>query len=281
LLALAPVFKDKYYLPSALPKDLVDALGGEDPLATLTARYLKPDGTAARFEVIVKGNPYSSEAMDCVVALRALLPGGPAAVGGASVVMTDLRETINRDMLRAFAFVLLGIFAVLVFLLRALVSPIYLILTILFSYSATLGITRLLSTIIFGTAELTWWAPFFMFVMLVALGMDYNIFLMGRVKEEVAQHGVREGVHRAIIATGAIITSAGIIMAGTFSAMMSSVIVGLGQLGLAVSVGVLLDTFVIRTALVPAIVVWLDRWNWWPGRSMGQKPAGVSADEPA
>jgi RND superfamily putative drug exporter len=158
-----------------------------------------------------------------------------------------------------------GIAVVLVLLLRSLVAPIYLIATILLSYGATLGLTRLLFENILHKG-MTWWVPFFIFVLLVALGMDYNIFLMGRVKEEVAGNGTRSGVARALARTGGIITSAGIIMAGTFAAMMSASLLGLVQLAFAVTVGVLLDTFVVRTALVPAIAVLLDRWNWWPSR---------------
>ncbi len=266
--------ENAYCLPSALPSALVEALGGEDPLVTLSARYLTADRTAAHFEVILSGNPFSPEAMDAVSSLRAIIPGGTQAVSGSTVVMADLRDTMSRDLTRAFAFVLLGVFLVLVLLLRALVAPIYLILTILFSYGATMGITRLASLVFFGTEELTWWVPFFMFVLLVALGMDYNIFLMGRVREEAAHAGVHAGIRRALAATGMIITSAGIIMAGTFAAMMSGTLVGLRQLGLAVSVGVLLDTFVIRTALVPAIAVLLDHWNWWPGGAPRRAEAG-------
>jgi len=106
----------------------------------------------------------------------------------------------------------------------------------------------------------------FMFVMLVALGMDYNIFLIGRVKEEVAAHGSRDGTRQALARTGGIITSAGIIMAGTFASMLSGSILGLLQIGFAVAFGVLLDTFVVRTTLVPAITVLLGRWAWWPRR---------------
>jgi len=98
----------------------------------------------------------------------------------------------------------------------------------------------------------------------MSLGMDYNIFLMGRVKEETAENGTRLGVQRAMERTGGIITSAGIIMAGTFAAMLSSSLVGLVQLAFAITLGVLLDTFVIRTTLVPAIAMLLGHWNWWP-----------------
>ncbi len=263
--------ENAYYLPESLPPALVEALGealgGTDPLAMLTGRYVTTGRDAALFEVVLADNPYGDEAAQVVRDLRALAPDGSDAVTGVTVVTTDLRDTMDRDMLRAFSLVLLGIFVVLLVLLRALVSPIYLILTILLSYGATLGITRLFSMAVFGVDALTWWVPFFIFTMLIALGMDYNIFLMGRVKEETAQHGMREGVHRAVAATGPIITSAGIIMAGTFVAMMAGTVTGLKQLGFAVAVGVLLDTFVIRTALVPAIAVLLDRWNWWPGKT--------------
>jgi RND superfamily putative drug exporter len=271
LAALSEAFAsidNAYYLPESLPENLVSALGLEDdPLQSLTARYLSTNHTAARFEVILAGNPYGDEATDVVRALRDKLPGGEKAVSGYPAVMTDLRDTMDRDMFRSFSLVLIGIFVVLLLLLRALVAPVYLILTILLSYGATMGITRFASGVLFGTEALTWWVPFFIFVMLIALGMDYNIFLMGRVKEEVAKHGNREGVHQAVGATGAIITSAGIIMAGTFAAMMAGLVTGLRQLGMAVAVGVLLDTFVIRTVLVPAIAVLLDRWNWWPGKA--------------
>ena len=104
--------------------------------------------------------------------------------------MTDLQDASNRDMTRAIIFVLAGIFVVLVLLLRALVAPLYLILTILLSYGATLGIVRVVFSDLLHKPGVTWWVPIFMFVMLVALGMDYNIFLMGRVKEEVAKSGI-------------------------------------------------------------------------------------------
>ncbi len=276
LAALSKTFEsiDAYYLPESLPKNLTDSLGG-DPLAMLADRYVTADRMSARFEVVVKGSPFADSAMDTVLRLRTELPSGANAVSGYSASLADLRETMQRDTVRAILFVLIGIFIVLLLLLRALVPPVYLLLSILLSYGATLGITRLASELLFGTDALTWWVPFFMFVLLVALGMDYNIFLMGRVKEEARQYGMIDGVRRAAAATGAIITSAGIIMAGTFGAMMSSIIVGLAQLGFAVAVGVLMDTFIVRGMLIPAVVVLFSRWNWWPGRAPQiEQPAG-------
>jgi RND superfamily putative drug exporter len=234
--------------------------------------YVSSDGTAARFQVVLSVGPYTPQALTTVAALRQTLQtvGVSGAVEGTSAVLLDLRDASNRDMTRTIVFVLAGIFVVLLLLLRAIVAPIYLILTILLSYTATLGVVRVLFVNILGAAGLTWWVPIFMFVMLVALGMDYNIFLIGRVKEEAAKRGTREGTQVALAKTGGIITSAGIIMAGTFAAMMSASILGLLQIGFAVAFGVLLDTFVVRTTVVPAIIVLLRRWSWWPRRGPGQ-----------
>ncbi len=223
------------------------------------------------------------EAGDATKALRSALStaGFDAVVEGDSAVLLDIQESSDRDMTRALIYVLGGVFIVLVLLLRAVVSPVYLILTILLSYSATMGVVRILFVDILGYAGVVWWVPMFMFVMLVALGMDYNIFLIGRVKEEVAANGTRAGTRNALARTGGIITSAGIIMAGTFASMMSGSLLGLLQIGFAVAFGVLLDTFVVRTTLVPAITVLLGRWAWWPRRGPGGKepPAGPDAEE--
>jgi RND superfamily putative drug exporter len=247
-------------------------LKSNEGLKALRDAYISVDGSAARLQVILDTGPYTSEAIHTTKAIRAALASGgfQAAVGGDSAILLDLQEASDRDMTRAMIYVLGGIFVVLVLLLRALVSPVYLILTILLSYGATMGVVRLLFVDLLGNAGIVWWVPMFMFVMLVALGMDYNIFLIGRVKEEVASNGTRAGTRHALARTGGIITSAGIIMAGTFASMMSGSLLGLLQIGFAVAFGVLLDTFVVRTTLVPAITVLLGRWSWWPRR--GPRP---------
>jgi len=249
-------------------------LKSNEGLKMLRDAYLSADGTATRLLVVLDTGPYTPEALSTVQAIRETLNGDEfsGVVEGNSAVLVDLRDASNRDMTRAIVFVLSGIFVVLLLLLRALVAPIYLILTILLSYTATLGVVRLLFVDILGAAGIVWWVPMFMFVMLVALGMDYNIFLIGRVKEEVGRHGTRAGTRLALAKTGGIITSAGIIMAGTFASMMSASILGLLQIGFAVAFGVLLDTFVVRTTLVPAITVLLRRWSWWPRRGPGSPP---------
>ena len=249
-------------------------LKNDQGLRALRDAYFSSAGDAARLQVVLDVSPYSPEALTTVQTIRGVLARGgfDGVVEGTPAVLVDLRDASNRDMTRALVFVLAGIFVVLLLLLRALVAPIYLILTILLSYSATLGVVRLLFVDLLGAAGIVWWVPMFMFVMLVALGMDYNIFLIGRVKEEVARHGTRAGTRLALARTGGIITSAGIIMAGTFASMMSASILGLLQIGFAVAFGVLLDTFVVRTTLVPAITVLLGRWNWWPRRGPGDGP---------
>ena len=172
---------------------------------------------------------------------------------------------MNRDLLRTMGLVILGIFIVLLFMLRSLVAPVYLILTVLITYAFSLGLTDLVFRAVFHVESLSWYMPFFTLIFLVALGVDYSIFLIGRVKEEVLLYGTREGVHKAVAATGAIITSA---------TLMTGSIMGLVQLGFAVALGVLVDTFVVRTMLVPAVTVLLDRFAWWPG-NLSQRHTAV------
>jgi RND superfamily putative drug exporter len=248
-------------------------LKNNEGLKALRDAYISSGGDATRLQVVLDVGPYSPDALSTVQAMRRVLSGDGlgGVIDGSAAVLVDLRDASNRDMTRALFFVFAGIFVVLLLLLRALVAPVYLILTIFLSYSATLGVVRLLFVDLLGAAGIVWWVPMFMFVMLVALGMDYNIFLIGRVKEEVVRHGTRAGTRLALARTGGIITSAGIIMAGTFASMMSASILGLLQIGFAVAFGVLLDTFVVRTTLVPAITVLLGRWTWWPRRGPGAR----------
>jgi RND superfamily putative drug exporter len=136
---------------------------------------------------------------------------------------------------------------------------------VLLSFTCTLGLTALFFQVVFGMERLSWMMPIFTFVMLVGLGIDYSIFLFGRIKEEVRAHGIREGVHVAVAATGAIITSAAVILAGTFAGMITGELAFLAQMGFAVSVGVLIDAFVVRTMLDPALAALFGKWTWWPG----------------
>lgn len=263
-----------YLLPTALEPLLAAAPAGDssayaDQFRQLIDMYMANEGTAFRLTVILSESPDSFAAMDAVKQIRQVLADyrgpGEAVVYGQTAITTDIRDTIERDLIRAIGFVILGIFVVLLLMLRSVVAPLYLIATVVLSFAFTLGLTDVLFRAVVGVQGLTWYMPFFTFVFLVALGVDYSIFLIGRVKEEVPRHGMKEGVHRAVAATGAIITSAGLILAGTFAALMTGTIAGLVELGFAVAVGVLVDTFIVRTMLVPAITVLLGRAAWWPG----------------
>jgi RND superfamily putative drug exporter len=266
---------DPYLLPASL-LDLVSALpAGEGSFDSALAgqfvsTYLAAGGTAFKLDVILADSPSSDAALNTVTAIRRVLKdyrtgGGEADVSGGSAVNADIRDTMNQDLPRAIGFVLLGIFIVLLLMLRSVVAPLYLIGTVVLSFSFTLGLTNLIFKATLGVAGLTWYVPFFAFVFLVALGIDYSIFLFGRIKEEVGNHGLREGVHVAVATTGAIITSAGIILSGTFAALLTGEVAGLLEIGFAVAFGVLVDTFVVRTVLDPALAALFGRWTWWPG----------------
>ncbi|MEW6580195.1 MAG: MMPL family transporter [Chloroflexota bacterium] len=264
--------------PYLMPTALIDLLAGLpatgdglDPALAgqLATTYLAAENTAFKLDIILSVSPSSDAALDTVSAIRRVLKGyqdgGEAVVSGGSAVNADIRDTMNRDLLRAIGFVLLGIFIVLLLMLRSVVAPLYLIGTVVLSFTFTLGLTNLVFKTLLGVAGLTWYVPFFSFVFLVALGIDYSIFLFGRIKEEVGYHGLREGVHVAVATTGAIITSAGIILSGTFAALLTGEVAGLLEIGFAVAVGVLIDTFVVRTVLDPALAALFGRWTWWPG----------------
>ncbi len=253
---------DAYLIPPMEEGDLFAEL------QSIYKEYVSDDGTSYRLEVVL-ADAIGESGFDTVNSIRDVLTeyqgDGDAVVSGFSVVYADIQEIMNRDMYRAFGFVLAGVFLVLLLMLRSAVAPIYLIATVLLSFTCTLGLTSLFFDLVMGVERLSWLLPMFMFVFLVALGIDYSIFLFGRIKEEVAYHGIREGVHIAVARTGAIITSAGIILAGTFAGMMAGEIAFLTQLGFAVAIGVLIDTFVVRTILDPALATLFGRWTWWPG----------------
>lgn len=259
-----------------------------ESFAPISNNYLSQDGRAYQMTVTLAGEPGAERSFKAVEKMRDVLApyGGENEIGlsGTPAVFADIQAAMERDFLRALGFVLVGIFIVLLIMLRSAVAPLYLIGTVLLSYAFTLGITNIVFDIFFDTPQLSFFVPFMMFVFLVALGIDYSIFLFGRIKEEVGYHGVREGVHTAVATTGAIITSAGLILAGTFGGLMAGEIKFLAQVGFAVAFGVLVDTFVVRTILDPALAALFGHWTWWPGgvpksqRSQDTTSAPVAAD---
>ena len=243
------------------------------------------------FEATVGKDISSSPAFDIVRATRDAVhavPGADALVGGGSAFYLDTKLASERDNRVIMPIVLVVVFIILMLLLRALIAPLILIVTVVLSFGAALGISTLLFTEVFtrlsifesneGFAHTDPGFPLFTFVFLVALGIDYNIFLMTRVREETANHGTRKGSLIALSSTGGVITSAGVVLAATFLVLGSLPLVFLAELGTAVALGVLLDTMIVRSVLVTAINLDLGSKIWWPSKL--DRDAGSEAPPP-
>ena len=211
----------------------------------------------------------SAAAVSTVLSLRNTLhdvPGADAKVGGLTAIQADTEATSEHDRTIVIPLVLIVILLVLMVLLRAIVAPLLLVATVVLSYTATLGIAALVFNHVFHFPGADPSVPLFAFVFLVALGVDYNIFLMSRVREESQLSGTREGTLRGLRATGGVITSAGVVLAATFAALAVIPLLFLAQIAFLVAFGVLLDTLLVRALLVPAAVLDLDHRTWWPSR---------------
>jgi RND superfamily putative drug exporter len=226
------------------------------------------DGTVLLAATLTE-DPYGTEAFDLIPPIRraAKEAGGPdVLVGGQTAIALDGADAARRDTRLIVPIALLIVFVILVLLLRAVVAPVLLIATVILSFGAALGFSALAYEYIFGYEQSDPSLPLYAFVFLVALGIDYNIFLMARVREETLRHGTRAGMLRGLAVTGAVITSAGIVLAGTFSVLAVLPLVFLLQIGFVIAFGVLLDTFVVRSVLVPALVLDVGPRIWWPSR---------------
>jgi RND superfamily putative drug exporter len=216
----------------------------------------------------------SQASFDTVDRLRAevhAIPGADARVGGGSAVNLDIQRASRHDRNLVVTIVLVVVFAILAVVLRALVAPLLLVATVVLSFAATLGVSALVFNHVFRFAGADPSFPLWAFVFLVALGIDYNIFLMTRVHEETRRHGTRRGALIGLAATGGVITSAGLVLAGTFVALGTLPLVFITEIGFAVAFGVLLDTFIVRSVLVTALNLDVGRWIWWPS-SLYRKP---------
>lgn len=206
--------------------------------------------------------------------------GADALVGGQTASQYDVDQSSLRDRNLIIPVVLVVIFIVLMLLLRSILAPVLLIITVLLSYFATLGLCALLFNNVFAFPGSDTSFPLFAFVFLVALGVDYNIFLMTRVREESIKLGTRPGILKGLRVTGGVITSAGIVLAATFLVLGVLPLVFLRELGLAVAIGVLLDTFVVRSTLVPALAYNIGRKIWWPSKLSRQEQPELPPREP-
>ncbi|GGV21605.1 putative membrane protein [Streptomyces griseoflavus] len=221
-----------------------------------------------RVDVTLDAASDSDAAKDTVARLRTSLhdvPGADALVGGYTAQQYDTLRTAERDRGLIVPVVLVVIFLVLTVLLRSLLMPALLVATVAVNFLATLGVSALVFPL-FGFTGTDPSVPLYGFVFLVALGVDYNIFLMSRVREESLRHGARQGVLRGLVSTGGVITSAGVVLAATFAALGVIPLAFLAQVAFIVAFGVLLDTLVVRSLLVPALALDLGPVAWWPGR---------------
>lgn len=226
-------------------------------------------GGVALIAVPLENDATSPASFDAVTDARTKahgVAGADSLVGGQTAVLLDVEQASSRDNKVIIPVVLVVVLLILMLLLRAVVAPLLLIATVVLSFGAALGLSSLLFHYVFGFAGADASFPLFVFVFLVALGIDYNIFLMTRVREETAAHGTRKGSLIALAATGGVITSAGIVLAATFLVLGSIPLVFLAELGVAVALGVVLDTLVVRSILVTALNLDLGRVIWWPSK---------------
>jgi RND superfamily putative drug exporter len=208
-----------------------------------------------------------------------------SALGGEAPALYDISSISNSDLKHIIPYAIIAIGILLALVLRSLVAPLYLIASVGISYLAALGLSVLIFIKIGNSGGLVFFMPFLMFIFLLALGEDYNILMMTRIREEAHRLPLREAVTKALGATGSTITSAGLVLAGTF--IVLTVVAGGGSggdqirdIGLGLALGILMDTFLVRTLLVPSTVVLLGRWNWWPSRMSrrGALPPGRAPD---
>ncbi|MEX1079037.1 MAG: MMPL family transporter [Homoserinimonas sp.] len=253
-----------------------DSPSGTAPVTVDGIRALGPPGTPAPEAKTVDGRVMlqatlddagdSADAATTVTALRASFQdgGSEAIVGGVTAVAIDTNEAAIHDRNLIIPLVLAAILLILMLLLRSVLAPVLLIASVVLSFGAALGVSALVFNGIFDFPGADPSVPMFGFVFLVALGIDYNIFLMTRVREESKEHGTREGVLRGLSSTGGVITSAGLVLAATFAALGVLPILFLAQISFIVAFGVLLDTFLVRSLLVPALSYDIGRKVWWP-----------------
>jgi RND superfamily putative drug exporter len=242
------------------------AAEGVEGVAAVPVKPARQGPEGIQLAAFLERDPYSTEAFAVIPRLRdAVRSADPRAlVGGPTAIEYDLRQAATDDTLLLVPIALVIVLLILVVLLRAIVAPLLLIGTVLLSFAASLGVGVVVFDVIFGFPGSDTSLPLFAFIFLVALGVDYNIFLMARVREEALKHGTREGMLRGLAVTGGVITSAGIVLAGTFAVLAVLPLVFLTELGFVIAFGVLLDTFLVRSVLVPALAFDVGPKIWWP-----------------
>ncbi|MDO7882485.1 MMPL family transporter [Salinibacterium soli] len=243
----------------------------EDVPGVDSVRVGESDGEITQIDVVLDSAAETEESFETVRALRETLhevPSADAIVGGLDAQTLDVNAAQQADQDLVIPLILALVFLVLVILLRALVAPVLLLATVVASFFASLGASWLLFTSLLGFPALDTNVVLFSFLFLVALGVDYNIFLVTRAREEALGHGTRSGMVRALAATGGVITSAGILLAAVFAVLGVLPLITLTQIGIIVCIGVLLDTLLVRTLIVPSLAFLTGERFWWPGRAI-------------
>ncbi len=258
-----------------------------------TAQFVDTAGTTIQFQTaLTAGDPSTTAALRAVPAVRAeaaavvpTLHATAYGVAGEAPALYDISAISNSDLAHVIPIAIVVIGVLLALVMRSLIAPLYLIASVALSYFAALGLAVLVFIEIGNSGGITFILPFLLFLFLLALGEDYNILVMTRIREEAHQLPLREAVSRALSVTGTTVTSAGLVLAGTFSVF--AIVGGRGSggsqirdVGIGLAVGIIMDTFVVRTVLVPCTVCLLGRWNWWPSKlvSAGSDSVGASAD---
>ncbi len=258
-----------------------------------TAQFVSAAGTTIQFQTgLTAGDPSTTAALQAVPSIRAeaaavvpTLHATDYGVGGEAPALYDVSAISNSDLAHVIPIAIIVIGVLLALVMRSLIAPLYLIASVALSYFAALGLAVIVFIEIGHSGGITFILPFLLFIFLLALGEDYNILVMTRIREEAHRMPLRQAVSRALSVTGTTVTSAGLVLAGTFAVF--AVVGGREQggsqirdVGIGLAVGVVMDTFVVRTVLVPCTVALLGRWNWWPStvKITAPDPVGASAD---
>ena len=264
----------------AKAKAVAAAVAAVPGVAAVRPAGVGPPGV--QLAATLKYSPYATESYALIPKIRTAAKqagGQQVLVGGPTAIERDLREASTRDTKLIIPIVLLVVLLVLIVLLRAFTAPVLLILTVILSFAASLGVSAVVYDVIFGFPGSDPSLPLFTFVFLVALGIDYNIFLMARVREETLKYGTERGMIRGLAVTGGVITSAGIVLAGTFAVLGTLPLIFLTELGFAIAFGVLVDTFIVRSTLVPALVLDIGKKVWWPSKLAHEGEPGEHVPE--
>jgi RND superfamily putative drug exporter len=257
-----------------------------------TTQFVSADGKVVQFEAILTAGPQqSTSAMNATPEIRNIVNSvgarnGALAEGltGEAASLYDVSSTSNHDLLTIIPVAIIAIGLLLALVLRSVLAPLYLIISVALSYLASLGVSTIVFIDIQKTGGITFILPFLMFIFLLALGEDYNILIMTRIREEVHNHDLKTAVAKAVGRTGSTVTSAGLVLAGTFAVL--AIAGGSGpsgseirEIGFGLAIGILMDTFLVRTLLVPSIVSLLGKWNWWPSKLYSGEAASTPDDE--